>query len=86
MSYMNHDAAFAPAGGIQELSFDEVDAVAGGPVSASTVLAVGAAVVGGAGLILAAPAIVGVTGAAATVYFATAAVLALASAGAALVE
>jgi len=27
---MGHDAAFAPAGGIQELSFDEVDGVGGG--------------------------------------------------------
>lgn len=30
MSFMGHDAAFAPAGGIQELSFDEVDGVSGG--------------------------------------------------------
>ena len=30
MSYMGHDAAFAPAGEIQELSFDEVDGVSGG--------------------------------------------------------
>ena len=30
MSYMGHDAAFAPAGGIQELSFDEVEEVGGG--------------------------------------------------------
>ena len=29
MSYMNTHAAFAPAGGIQELSFDEVDLVDG---------------------------------------------------------
>jgi hypothetical protein len=27
---MGHDAAFAPAGGIQELSFDEVEEVGGG--------------------------------------------------------
>jgi hypothetical protein len=30
MSYMNTHAAFAPAGGIQELSFDEIDLVSGG--------------------------------------------------------
>ena len=30
MSYMNTHAAFAPAGGIQELSFDEIDLVGGG--------------------------------------------------------
>jgi len=29
MSYMDHNAAFAPAGGIQELSFDEIDQVEG---------------------------------------------------------
>jgi hypothetical protein len=29
MSYMNTHAAFAPAGGIQELSFDEISAVSG---------------------------------------------------------
>ena len=29
MSYMNTHAAFATAGGIQELSFDEIDAVGG---------------------------------------------------------
>jgi hypothetical protein len=29
MSYMDHNAAFAPAGGIQELSFDEIDLVGG---------------------------------------------------------
>ena len=29
MSYMNAHAAFAPAGGIQELSFDEIDLVDG---------------------------------------------------------
>jgi len=27
---MGHDAAFAPAGGIQELSFDEIEEVGGG--------------------------------------------------------
>jgi hypothetical protein len=31
MSYMNTHAAFAPAGGIQELSFDEIEEVGGGP-------------------------------------------------------
>jgi len=30
MSYMDTHAAFAPAGGIQELSFDEVEEVGGG--------------------------------------------------------
>jgi hypothetical protein len=35
MSYMNTHAAFAPAGGIQELSFDEVEIVSGGRPSAS---------------------------------------------------
>ena len=30
MSYMDTHAAFAPAGGIQELSFDEIDMVSGG--------------------------------------------------------
>lgn len=29
MSYMNTHAAFAPAGGIQELSFDEIEEVEG---------------------------------------------------------
>ncbi|MFN3620204.1 hypothetical protein [Sphingorhabdus sp.] len=29
MSYMENNAAFAPAGGIQELSFDEIDLVGG---------------------------------------------------------
>ena len=71
-------------GGLVELSFDEIDSVAGGDVSASEVLAVGAAITGGAALILAAPAIVGVTGTAAAVYGATSAVLALGSAVAAL--
>ena len=33
MSYMEHNAAFAPAGGIQELSFDEIDLVEGGGVN-----------------------------------------------------
>ncbi len=31
MSYMGSHAAFAPAGGIQELSFDEIEEVGGGP-------------------------------------------------------
>lgn len=30
MSYMNHSAGFVPAGGLQELSFEEVEQVAGG--------------------------------------------------------
>ena len=30
MSYMDHNAAFAPAGGIQELSFDEIAYVGAG--------------------------------------------------------
>lgn len=30
MSYVDHKADFAPAGGIQELSFDEIEEVAGG--------------------------------------------------------
>ncbi|MFN3620205.1 hypothetical protein [Sphingorhabdus sp.] len=29
MSYMENNAAFAPAGGIQELSFDEIEQVEG---------------------------------------------------------
>ena len=29
MSYMNHNAVFAPVGGIQELNFDEIDQVGG---------------------------------------------------------
>ena len=32
MSYMDTHAAFAPAGGIQELSFDEIEEVGGGIV------------------------------------------------------
>ena len=36
MSYMNQ-AAFAPARGIQELSFDEIDTVGGGDVNRSAV-------------------------------------------------
>ena len=32
MSYMDTHAAFAPAGGIQELSFDEMQVVSGGPL------------------------------------------------------
>jgi hypothetical protein len=34
MPYMDQKDAFAPAGGIQDLSFDEIDAVAGGPAPA----------------------------------------------------
>lgn len=32
MSYIDTHAAFAPAGGIQELSFDEIEEVGGGPL------------------------------------------------------
>lgn len=32
MSYMDHNTAFAIAGGIQEMSFDEVELVGGGPL------------------------------------------------------
>ncbi len=71
---------------IQELSFDEIEMVDGGKATTSTVLGIGAAICGGAALVLAAPAIVAVTGTAAAVYGATAAVLALGSAGAALLE
>ena len=39
MSYMNQ-AAFAPTGGIQELSFDEIDLVEGGTLSPGTKAAV----------------------------------------------
>ena len=31
MSYMDHNTAFAPAGGIQALSFGEIAEVGGGP-------------------------------------------------------
>ena len=34
MSYMDHNTAFAPAGGIQELSFDEINEVSGSAVPA----------------------------------------------------
>ena len=33
MSYMKHNAAFAPAAGIQELTFDEISEVGGGDVN-----------------------------------------------------
>jgi hypothetical protein len=39
MSYMNQ-AAFAPAGGIQELNFDEIDQVDGGARAAALVIRV----------------------------------------------
>ena len=71
---------------VMELSSDEIDAISGGKATASTVLAWGAAITAGAALVLAAPAIVGVTGTAAAVYGATSVVLALGSAGAALLE
>lgn len=38
MSFMDHDAAFAPAGGIQELSFDEIDQVGGGARAVTIVI------------------------------------------------
>ena len=38
MSYMDTPAAFAPAGGIQELSFDEIDEVNGGARAAALVI------------------------------------------------
>ena len=37
MSYMDQNIAFAPAGGIQELSFDEIDTVGGSDQGDSTV-------------------------------------------------
>lgn len=40
MSYMDHNVAFSPAGGIQELSFDEIDVVGGGTLSPGTKAAV----------------------------------------------
>lgn len=45
MSYMDHNAAFAPVGGIQELSVDEVREVEGGfvPVVGVVTMAVNAA-------------------------------------------
>lgn len=42
MSYMNHNAAFAPAGRIQELSFHEVEAVDGAVAQILVVAAVAA--------------------------------------------
>lgn len=48
MSYMDHNAAFAPAGGIQELSFDEVGEVDGGivPIVAAVLIVGGVILVG----------------------------------------
>lgn len=40
MSYMDAHAAFAPAGGIQELSFDEISHVDGGARAAALVIRV----------------------------------------------
>jgi len=37
MSYMDQNVAVAPAGGIQELSFDEVARISGGDIGDSTV-------------------------------------------------
>ena len=49
MSYMNTHAAFAPAGGIQELNFDEIDLVGGarglGSVSSDAVFGAGVAII-----------------------------------------
>jgi hypothetical protein len=49
MSYMNTHAAFAPAGGIQELNFDELDLVEGargiGSVSSDAVFGAGVAII-----------------------------------------
>lgn len=42
MSYMNNDDS-APAGGIQELNFNEVDSVSGGPLPLIVVAAAAAA-------------------------------------------
>ncbi len=47
MSYMNTHAAFAPAGGIQELSFDEIDEVAGGPFLVPVLIFLGKAAAAG---------------------------------------
>lgn len=40
MSYMNHSTDFAPAGGIQELGFDEVELVDGGSSTSDTLYVV----------------------------------------------
>lgn len=48
MSYISN-AEFAPASSIQELSFDEIDYIAGGPGPA---VAAGAGAIGGAGVAL----------------------------------
>jgi len=78
--------AFDQESEIKELTLGEIDEVSGGDVTASEVLAVGAAITGGAALILAAPAIVGVTGTAAAVYGGVSAAMALGSAIAAMAE
>ena len=61
MSYMNTHAAFAPAGGIQELSFDELDLVDGAGWIGNTArwVAGGAAIVGGVALLTGNPAVAG---------------------------
>ncbi len=46
MSYMNQ-AAFAPAGGIQELSFDEIDEVSGGALFVPALIFLGKAAAAG---------------------------------------
>ena len=43
MSYMNSNLAFTPAGGIEDLSFDEVDSVVGGVAWVAIPIAVGIA-------------------------------------------
>lgn len=37
---MNHNESFAPVGGIQEMSFDEIDSVSGGWVGAVALVVV----------------------------------------------
>lgn len=74
------DASFE----IQEMSLDEIDGVGGGKVTASQVLAAGAAIAGVGAAILGAPAIVGVAGTASAVYWGVSGVMALGSAVAAM--
>ena len=50
MSYMDTPAAFAPAGGIQELSFDEIDAVDGARQRLSAAQVVTYTLIGSVGL------------------------------------
>lgn len=46
MSYMEHSAAFSPTGGIQELSFTEVDQVSGSGVFLVAIVVVGGMALG----------------------------------------